>query len=216
MVRIVNSNNVTKVTKFLLEKFKLNMNVENLVYFFFGFLIFNHISTKLTDRDISQKSDVNSERVLQREIFIIPRECFSLSNNDIKKIIEIANLNNTNDKLVHLVKHIAEMVDKTQKRYMLMMSERKLVRDWVKINCENAEYIITVVNLSTVIMSIIINSLVFVFSTDDETFKNKILTPLKIVSAIHQTLLLLFILNWLFFNLIYDLNMNFSNNCTLS
>jgi hypothetical protein len=44
MVRIVNSNNVTKVTKFLLEKFKLNMNVENLVYFFFGFLIFNHIS----------------------------------------------------------------------------------------------------------------------------------------------------------------------------
>ncbi len=44
MVKIAKKGNVNKITKYFLEKFKVNANVERLVYFVMIFLILNHLS----------------------------------------------------------------------------------------------------------------------------------------------------------------------------
>jgi hypothetical protein len=44
MVKIAKKGNVNKITKYFLEKFKVNANVERLVYFVLIFLILNHFS----------------------------------------------------------------------------------------------------------------------------------------------------------------------------
>ena len=44
MVKVVKKGNVNKITKYFLEKLKVNANIERLIYFIFGFLILNHLS----------------------------------------------------------------------------------------------------------------------------------------------------------------------------
>ena len=44
MVKIAKKGKVNKITKYFLEKFKVNANVERLVYFVLIFLILNHLS----------------------------------------------------------------------------------------------------------------------------------------------------------------------------
>jgi len=44
MSRIAKKGNVSKSTKFLMEKFKVNSNIERLIYFILLFLLLNHIS----------------------------------------------------------------------------------------------------------------------------------------------------------------------------
>jgi len=44
MVKIGKKGNVNKITKYFIEKFKVNANVERLVYFILVFLILNHLS----------------------------------------------------------------------------------------------------------------------------------------------------------------------------
>jgi hyperpolarization activated cyclic nucleotide-gated potassium channel 2 len=43
MLKILKKGNVGKITRFFLEKFKVNANVERLIYFILGFLLGNHI-----------------------------------------------------------------------------------------------------------------------------------------------------------------------------
>jgi hypothetical protein len=44
MIKILKKGNVGKITKFFLEKFKVNANVERLIYFILGFLLLNHLA----------------------------------------------------------------------------------------------------------------------------------------------------------------------------
>lgn len=44
MVKVVKKGNVNKITKYFLEKLKVNANIERLIYFILGFLILNHLS----------------------------------------------------------------------------------------------------------------------------------------------------------------------------
>jgi len=44
MVKIAKKGNVNKITKYFLEKLKVNANVERLVYFFLIFLMLIHLS----------------------------------------------------------------------------------------------------------------------------------------------------------------------------
>jgi len=44
MVKIVKKGNVNRITKYFLEKLKVNANIERLIYFILGFLILNHLS----------------------------------------------------------------------------------------------------------------------------------------------------------------------------
>jgi CRP-like cAMP-binding protein len=44
MVKILKKGNVNKVTKFFLEKLKVNANIERLIYFILGFLLLNHLA----------------------------------------------------------------------------------------------------------------------------------------------------------------------------
>ena len=44
MVKVVKKGNVNKITKYFLEKLKVNANIERLIFFIFGFLILNHLS----------------------------------------------------------------------------------------------------------------------------------------------------------------------------
>ena len=44
MTKIVKKGNVGKIAKFLLEKLKVNANIERLIYFILSFLLLNHLS----------------------------------------------------------------------------------------------------------------------------------------------------------------------------
>lgn len=44
MIKILKKGNVNRVTKFFLEKLKVNANIERLIYFILAFLLLNHIS----------------------------------------------------------------------------------------------------------------------------------------------------------------------------
>ena len=44
MVKVVKKGNVNKITKYFLEKLKVNANIERLIYFIIGFLVLNHLS----------------------------------------------------------------------------------------------------------------------------------------------------------------------------
>ena len=44
MVKVVKKGNVNKITKYFLEKLKVNANIERLIYFILGFLVLNHLS----------------------------------------------------------------------------------------------------------------------------------------------------------------------------
>lgn len=44
MVKIVKKGNVNRITKYFLEKLKVNANIERLIYFILAFLILNHLA----------------------------------------------------------------------------------------------------------------------------------------------------------------------------
>ena len=44
MVKIIKKGNVNRITKYFLEKLKVNANIERLIYFILAFLLLNHLA----------------------------------------------------------------------------------------------------------------------------------------------------------------------------